>query len=43
MEEHVFVVALEASGEVTPAQPEDDAVVLEEPEDDAVEPEEAEQ
>jgi hypothetical protein len=33
MEEHVFVVALEASGEVTPAQPEGDAA----------EPEEAEQ
>lgn len=33
MEERVFVVALEASGEVTPTQPEDDAV----------EPEEAEQ
>jgi hypothetical protein len=42
VEEHVFVLTLEASGEVTPAQPQDAAA---EPDIDVTvpEPEEAEQ
>lgn len=33
MEEHVFVVTLEASGEVTPAKPDDDTGPDPEPEE----------